>query len=1155
MRHTQRHIQLFRASGAALTLSLLATTAALGQTVTGSVTGLVTDPSGAIIPHASVTVTNTATGVHTPTTSNDSGVYTVRFLPIGPYTVEVTSQGFSKVTVPQFALEINQTAKVDAHLAVGASTDVKVEGELTPILDTTDGTVGLSLTANQIATIPLNGRNFSSVTLFEPGAVNTDPQGLTGANALERDTSSNGIVAINGNRAQANNYTLDGIDINEGQNNLIAYNPAPDAIGEIRVISADAPATYGNVNGGDVVSILKSGTNKFHGSAYEYLENQTLNANSWANKNIPPTIDPVTGAVTRNPIAINPFTQSQFGGTIGGPIRKDKLFFFADYEGNREHRGGAGTASVFTAAMRQGDFSAVQAVNGTQLLDTQNNFAPFINNQVPIVNPVAKYLFAHPEIYPLPNAAPQDGLVQNNYIGATRSYRVNDQGDVKIEWDPRVADKVTGFYSQSNAFDASTNILAVTFPGLSRFPTKIFGSTWVHTFSPEIVNEARIGFTRVRWDQGVPSDPTGLFGLTGNQTVGIAFGQQPYVGFSSLNISNNFSSVGNAAAPQVLRDNTFSYIDDLTIQRGRHLISLGVQAIRYQQNYSPLGAQGALGSFNYSGIFSGLGSATYGGADFVLDRASQDNVALAGGGLYGNRQWRTAEFVEDDWKATDKLTVTLGVRYEYDQRWNEVNNKTANVLLTGAQAGTVEYAGAVPANAPAGSIVCDNISCYQPSRNQIQPRFGFAFQPIPRFVIRGGYGATSFFEGDSNNQRLTYQSPFLSFSSVTATSPVVATGATSYTPGTPLAVEKGFAVNSLSNTNSGFGAWPQNIQPAYIHEYNLTTEYELSKSTSVSLAYVGETGQHLADYRNGNQLTLAQAQAISQLPAGAAIPAADAAPFANLVGQGGPLLITESEAASNFNAGEVSVRHRLTEGFEWTVNYTYSRALTNSAGNYTAPNINGQDGAFENGYNGHADYGPAGQDVRNNLSAVAVYALPYGRGLRFGAHTNRLVDLGLGGWSVSGSVIAYSGFPVTISGPDNTSTSTFGNMRANQYRKLHIVNRSINHWFGTDPSATPCTGPDNGVCAYGPAANFQFGTASVGSERAPGYEQLDFSGFKDFHITEGQSLGFRADAFNALNIASYGNPNSSITSGSSFGQITTTRSASRVVQLGAHYTF
>ncbi len=1130
-------------------LALLGTASGAAQTVSGSVSGTVLDPSGAVVPHASVNAVNTATGVRTSATSNAAGIYSIRFLPIGTYTVEVKAQGFQTLATAPFSLEIDQQATIDAHVTVGASASVEVQGGLAPILDTSDGTIGLSLTANQIETIPLNGRNFSSVTLFEPGAVNTNPGGLVGTNGIERNTTGSGIVSLNGNRTQANNYTLDGVDLNEGQNNLIAYNPAPDAIEEIRVISANAPATYGNVNGGDVVSILKSGTDRFHGSAYAYLENENLDANTWSNKHVTPVIP------------INPFTQSEFGGTFGGPILPKKLFFFVDYEAVRQHQGGSGTASVLTAAMRQGDFSAVQAVAGKQLYNTQNNFAPYLNNRVPILNPVAAYLFAHPAIYPLPNTTPEDGLVQNNFAGPARSFHVDDQGDVKISWNPRDADRVTGFYSQSNASDGNQAVLPVTFPAQNVFPTKVLGATWVHTFSPEIVNEARVGFTRVIWNQGVPTDPTGLFGLTGNQVVGIPFGKQTYVGFSDLSPGDNLSSVGTPGAPQLLRDNTFYYGDNLTIQKGRQLFSVGVQAVRYQQNYALTGAQGSLGQFNFNGSFTGNGAGDtgYSGADFVLGLASSDSIALPGSGLAGNRQWRTAEFIQDDWKATDRLTLTAGVRYEYDQRWNEAHNRTGNVLLTGPMAGTVEYAGSVPAGAPAGSIVCDNISCYQPTLNQIQPRLGFAYQVTPRVVLRGGYGTTSFFEGNSNNQRLTYQSPFLAFSSPTATTPQAGTGTTPNNPGAPIQVTNGFSINasSLSNQGAGFGAWPQHIQPAYIHEFNLTTEFELSNKVSASVSYVGESGQHLEDYRNGNQLTLAKATDIAALPTGAVIPAADAAPFAGLVGQGGQLLITESEAGMNFNAGEVTVRDRGDYGFTWTVNYTYARAMTNSAGNYaqsSITDIQGQNGAYENGYNGAADYGPAQQDVRHNLSATGVYEVPFGRGKEFGTHVNHVVDLLAGGWSVSGTAVAYSGFPVTINGPDNSNTHTFGQARANQYRKLHIVNRGTANWFGTDASAVGCSGADNGVCAYGPEQPLQFGTASIGSERSPGYEQIDFSAFKDFHITESQEFGFRADGFNALNIASYGNPDNTVTD-TNFGQITNTRSLPRILQVSAHYSF
>jgi hypothetical protein len=234
--------------------------------------------------------------------------------------------------------------------------------------------------------------------------------------------------------------------------------------------------------------------------------------------------------------------------------------------------------------------------------------------------------------------------------------------------------------------------------------------------------------------------------------------------------------------------------------------------------------------------------------------------------------------------------------------------------------------------------------------------------------------------------------------------------------------------------------------------------------------------------------------------------------------------------------------------------------MTNSLGNY-ALNVNGFSGAFQNGYNSHADYGPAGYDVRHNLSAVGVYALPVGRGKQFGSHLNRVVDEFVGGWSLSGSLIAYTGFPETITAPNVSNSNSFGQERANQYRKLKIVGRNINNWWGTDPSATPCTTPgvDNGTCAYGVPANNSFGSASNGSERGPGYWQIDNSIFKDFHITERHTIGFRADAFNTFNVASYGNPDTGVTD-SNFGNISNqgtgaVRSPARNLQLNLHYNF
>src|ERR1700758_4653781 len=431
--------------GICLVSIVLCLSSAMGQTVTGSITGVITDPSGAVVAGAKVISENVATGVKTSAQTNSDGVYTLRFLPIGTYTVTIEAKGFALQKMEAFSLEIGQTAKVDAKLKISESTTVSVTEQVHPILDTTDATLGNTLTTNEIQNIPLNGRNFSSLTLFEPGAVDTDPTGLTGNNAIERSTYNSGIVSVNGNREQGNNYMLEGADNNEPQNNLIAYNPAPDAIGELKVVSANANATYGNANGGAGVTILKSGINNFHGSLYYLLESQILDANTWANDHVVPVIPK------------NSYTQNIFGGTIGGPILKDKIFFFADYEGVRRHKGGSATASLLTPAMLNGDFSALLSPglpNGTiQLYDTQNNFMPYANNHLTVVNPVAQYLAAHPKLYPAPNSAPADGLIQNDYQGAQSSFVSNNQEDFKVDWNAGRLGNISGFYAQGTGSD------------------------------------------------------------------------------------------------------------------------------------------------------------------------------------------------------------------------------------------------------------------------------------------------------------------------------------------------------------------------------------------------------------------------------------------------------------------------------------------------------------------------------------------------------------------------------------------------------------------------------------------------------------------------------------------------------------------------------
>lgn len=1115
---------------------LLLVPACMAQTVTGAITGEVTDTSGAVVAGAQVIALNLDTGVNTTAKSDSAGVYRIDYLPIGHYQVTISAAGFGAKTIPAFPLEALQTANFNVTLSPGSvATTVKVSAAA-PILNTTDATLGSTITANTIRNFPLNGLDFSALTLYVPGSVST--AGTSGTTSIERSTYFTDTVNIDGNRAQANNFTLDGIDMNETFNNLISYSPAPAALQEVEVVTADSPVGFGNVNGGGVASILKSGTNQFHGSAYGYVQDYRMNADSWSNDHQSPVIP------------VNPYSQSQFGGAFGGPILHNKLFFFVDYLASRYHVGGTGSASVFTQAMRNGDFSALLAgSNPIQLYDSQNNYAPFAGDKgVPVVNPVAKFLFANPKIYPLPNASPADGIAANDYQGPTRSYKANNQGDIKIEYDLRGSDKITGFYSMSTAYDGTTPVLAISFPGPNLYPTKLGGANWVHVFTPSLLNSAHVGFTRTVWAQNTSVDSTGLFGNTGDQKIGIPFPNQSYPGYTYQNISGGITAGGSPVYGGGLIDNTYSFMDDVTWQRGKHAFTFGTQSLRYQNNYPTANNYGYMGSLDYSGAFtenpSLANAGGYGGADFLLDYVSGAAATLSSVNV-GQRQWRAAFYGTDSYKVLPNLTLDLGLRFEYNEPWIEENNKTGNIDL---DTGQVLYAHAIPTGAPPGSGLCSNRGCYD-DQNEFMPRVGFAYQVTNRFVLRGGYGATSFFEGNSSNQRLTSITPFIQAIQTPTYSP---TNAAPYN--VPRTVQEGFTGGAVSYGGT-FNVYPKDIKPAYVQEWNLTAEYALSPTLSVQLGYLGEQGQHIEDYGNVNQWRV-NGDPTSAPYYNNQYLGVNANP-ATSIGSN-PLLITESRAAMNYQALQAVVRERLSHGLEFTVNYTYGKALTNSLGNY-ALLVSGFSGAFQNYYNSAADWGPAGYDVRHDLNWTMVYALPFGTGQQFLSSANRWENEAVGGWRFSAVGVGYTGFPESLTGPGNNSNS-YGNSRPNQYRKLKIVGRSIDNWFGTDPSATPCTTPgvDNGVCAYGVPAPNTFGTASNGSERGPGFMNVDMSMAKDFYTYREQTIGFRFDAFNALNIASYGNPDTGITD-PTFGNISNqggpVRSQERHLQFSVHYDF
>jgi hypothetical protein len=1116
----------------------------IAQTVTGTIRGIITDKSGAIVPNATVTVTNMATAVATVAKTNQAGEYSIRFLQIGQYELTVEAPGFSKADYGPFALEIDQVANVDIPLTVGGeNTTVTVSDELQPILNTENATLGETFTENTINSVPLNGRDFSQLTVFTPGAVSTGYGTYGQQNSVERSTNANNEADVNGSRQQSNNYLLDGQEINENINNTIGYSPSPDALEQIRVISSNANAEFGNVNGGDVVMVTKSGSNRFHGSVFAFLENENLNANSWSNDNAG--------------LPKSSYTQTLFGATFGGPIIKDKLFFFVDYEGLREHSSGLQLASVAPAAFRTGDlsillnpsaFSTPIQLYNTQTLGSNGQPVPYQNNQIPITNPVALFLFSHPNAYPLPNHPTSDPAgIFNNFAGPGNSTEKNDQGDVKIDYHLRTNDIISGRYSQGTARDATvTDPIPVFFPSASNYPDHLATATWTHTFSPAIVNSFRGSYARIRFNSGVTTDPSGIFGLSGNSVVGIPSPPQQTAGFSLQSFNGQesgppapnspgsqgngyLSSFGANPTPEIFIDNVFEYSDNLTWQRGKHLMKFGAEFTRYQQNSFYPGNDGELGDFTYTGGYTSnpfvTGAVGYSFADFMLDRVNNTQVGQVTGRT-GQRQWRDAIFAQDDYKAMTNLTLNIGLRWSFDQPIYEVNNKMANLNL---QTGAIEYAG-VDGNSRA---------LYDAVYNQFQPRVGFAYSVTPRLVLRGGYGITSYLEGSGANLRLTQNPPFHNDFEEQGQNPTGGSG-TPYSPGVFFTAAAGFPTTVPPTTT--FYAWKKNLQPAITQEFSLTTEYQLTPTTAVSVAYVGILGRHLIDPQFGNQLSSPTATA----------------PYANVVGQTGVVKITGSDSDSNYNALQTTIRQRLKGGLELTANYTYSKSLTNDFGFYGVTNSNSGQYYQQNAYDFNSEYGPAAFDVRHALNVTGVYELPFGRGKRFAGNANRFLDEAIGGWKLSGSDVTYSALPVTASSPANYSSLVYaftGAARPNQNLPLHVVNRSLNAYFGTAVQGTSC-GPNlnNGACVFSQQPTDGFGNVRPFSLRGPGYEQIDMSLQKSFIVFHENAVDFRVDGFNLFNIASYATPDSGVTD-SNFGQITNTSSTERHLQLSLKYKF
>ncbi len=1074
------------------------------QTITGTLTGTVTDTTGGVLPNVKVVATSIDTNIEYTTTTNEAGVYNLLFLPVGRYNLTATGAGFMKKVLGPFTLEVNQTARVDIRMEVGEVTQAIEVTSIAPILQTDSTQTGGTITATQATAMPLNGRNFLSLTLLVPGSITPNPSSFT----TPSRSFSGGRPYVNGNREQSNNFLLDGVDINEPIDNLVSYNPNVDALEQVQVLTGNAPAEFGNGNGAVVNMTTKSGTNEFHGNAFEFLRNDALDANNFFNNR--------TGAKKRA------LRQNIFGGTFGGPIKKDKLFFFMDYQGTRRPTSGTVSPlpSVVPAEMRTGNLSRYS----TPIKDPTTG-QPFPGNIIPanrIVNPAAKALFADTNLYPLPNAQGGGSLgITNNFVGPSAEFLSNDQADAKIDYRISDRDNLSGRLTIARYRSGTTTTSTPAFLGSTTdAPTTGGVINWVRTFSARIVNEARIGFNRTVIINAT-TDPGGVFGPNGNQKLGIP-GGQPIAGASSLDFTpDGFTAIGSAATDSSTIDNVFQYGDNFTYQYDRHTFKGGFQFLRYQQNRFYAGNNGLLGVFRYTGTYTGSSL-----ADFLLDDLNSKGRGSQSG-TWGHRQWRDAVFFQDDWKVRPNLTVNLGLRWEYTQPVYEVKDRQTNFDLT---TGKQLFAGKDG----------NSRALYNPYYKQFEPRVGFAWTPGflgSKFVVRAGYGITSFMEGTGANLRLTLNPPFFFESAV------------NYSTTQPGSITVGFTDVLPQNTVSGqVRAWNPDLRPAFIQQWNLSTEYQFSNTFSLTLGYVGQKGSHLVDPREYNQPLPGTGPVSTWAPLQQRRPLYAVQPLiTNISG-------TDSSAVMWYNGLQISARKRLSHGLEFLASYTLSRTLTDNLGYYGSSGVAAEGAYWQNAYDRHGDYGPAFFSALHNFSLGGSYELPFGKGRAIGNAWSRATDFLLGGWIVNYVANLHSGFPITLQTNDVTNMLVRGTPRPNRYGNLTYASQTIDNWFGT--GNTFCaSGVNDGKCAYGQMAAGTFGNSGKGTEIAPDFKNLDLAIGKRFSMSERKYFEFRAEFFNAFNHTSFSPPARNISALSSFGAITSTVSAPRNIQFGLKFYF
>jgi hypothetical protein len=1137
----------------------LVVSGAFAQRDLATLVGTVTDPAGAGVPGAKVTITEDATGLTYDIQTNASGEYARPALKPGIYSVSVEAPGFKKTTQRNIPLTAGDRTGVNLQLQVGdVTTNIDVTSEAA-VLQTESTIIGASVDAKQVSELPLGGtRNFAFLARLSPGVVPNEP----GA----RDAVGGGFSA-NGVRSNGqNNFLLNGVDNNVNVIDFLnqtsfVIGPSVEAIGEMRVMTNGYNAEYGRGAGGVVNVTIKSGTNQIHGSLFEYLQNAKMNANRWENN--------------RNRVARGPFKQNQFGAAVGGPVVKNRTFWFADYQGTEiRSTGGAvpglGTSAFFSIpspAMRTGNFSELLNVNrsitnslgvtaregaiydpSTQTTGTYPNGAtglirqPFPNNTIPAsrLDPAASKIAA---LFPTPNVAVAPGIPLNNFFTTTSGTATVKQFDIRL--DHRLSDKDNVFGSVS--WSERNQVNGQPLPGAldgTYFASNLEETlarnamlSYTRTWSPTVLTETRVAFSRLvtsRTQANPDVDQFAAFGIGGYNPTGPLNG-----GLPSTNIDRYSGFGASDWLPSKEYNNVWDFIQNMSIQKGSHSIRFGGEYRPIQFPFFQFPSPHGNWTFNrtetsFPNGTDALSNLTGDGyASFLLGRVSQGQMSTTN--FISSQKSAWAFYAQDDWKVNSKLTINYGVRYELFSPIGEKFGRQANFDFDSL---TLFIPKGKDQNAPLPPNFATDFANVRVSRGEVSntlipwdktsvaPRIGFAYSMTPKTVVRAGYGI--FYGGEENQGGNPNRGEGVPFNQTTTLLRPASVGIFEPNPffNPNAGVTSGFPINIFSlNAPVNFRSVALNFRNPLVHKWNFSVQREFGAGNAFELAYVGNHQAHQLHFSDPNAFYVSplpnqNTQALRPIPNIGAVNYTSTFGFGNYAGLTGKF------------------EKRYSNGLQYLVSYTWGHALATSG----TP-LSGSAGFGPKNQRNYSEaYSSASWDIRHSMVASFLYDLPFGKGQKLNVNS-KVVNAFVGGWQVNGILTMRTGAPFTLG--TNQCVGTFNNCTPDATDRnpnaAPSAGRTPEQWFDITNVVRPTPGTP--------------GNLGLQSNHLPGQGNMDLSLFKAVNITERFRVQFRAEAFNLTNTPQFGAPNR-IQGDPNFGRIFATQDGTqRRMQFALRFMF